>query len=736
MTVVPAVCAFVACVMCACVVVDARATTRHEVERNATRSVSIDQILSYFNVESLRNNFKKAGVRTLGDAEHFMQQGDMKRFGFKNNIDRIRARHAVHRALASNVTFANDTGVVESAPWTDSYYQMASTAPRIHSYEDLAAVLGVDNVRDLADRFAMRGVRTGGEPYDLVIGIMSARNEFAVRQLLRTTWAHETTGARVLIRFWIGWEACHVPAHKVRSFECMVKPDTEAPTDAEKREGRTQMFRTTARLLDEAKYYGDIAFLDMQDYYRNLPEKLVRGVEWFGERVKFDWLMKIDVDCFVNMKKLLQFLSRPNWNDVAATKKVWAATLRGPGQVARGGKWAEKKYELNKYPKFANQITLITSALADVIVRNERDLMRYQGEDTSLAIWMLAFDIEKRDVRALNKCNQLACFVGHNKPNQKLVQYYQQYVGALRSTVQQASAGAQVSPEEAYESLEEEIVHAPPLQLSGEPDAVAFCDRSSHLRGWSQRAFLLQDQKMLACLPAKTACTVTKRALMRIRGRSDWRDGDPHNPAKNGLHPLCRRSDDDEQALAKRVLADDTYFRFTVVRHPVERFVSAYFNKARDTNYIRRYAPFRKWAKTRVITINNVLNWVERGLHQRHSEHLDEHFAPQSRCCAMDHLPLDTFHIVHHDRMADEFRQLYDAYFNSTSHVLEPLDRNVARRAERLMLDTIETIHDNVSMHRGDERAPENVLSDEQWRRIEEIYNADYERFGFRRKYG
>lgn len=696
---------------------------------NGVRDMPLDDILEYFQLTHLSKNFANAGAYTLGDVETMMRNGHMGLFKFNNNFDRVRARHAIHKATHSDIKISNNGTAVGPVPWQDTYYNRAKGANRITSPKHLARIIGVDDIHTIMENSAIRGVRGIHEhPYDLVVGAMSSRDEFATRQLLRTTWAHDATSERVLIRFWIGIDACDIPPDKRQKFDCVKQKNVEVVTDVDRRRQHTENLKVTARLLDEAEYYGDIAFLDMRDYYRTLPEKLIRGVEWFVNRVNFKWAMKIDVDCFLNVNKMLAHLGSPNWRD-AWQDKVWGAALRGPGPVHRDGKWAEKHYELKQYPKFHHQISVLSAGLCKVLVRNAEDWFRYQGEDTSLAIWMLGFRVQKRDVKAMNKCNQLSCFTGHDNPNQKIIEHYQKFVGPLQSAVVPMPPEKRKPLPQALPALhvDDQSHH---ILLDDTPDAVSFCDRSAHLRGWSQRAFLLEEPRILACLPAKTACTVTKRAMMRVNGRQDWRKADPHNPSTNGLRRLCSTSNDKTQAVASQVLNDPSYLRFTVVRHPIERFVSAYFNKAVDSDYIRRYPPYKKWSKTRKITIESVLNWLERHQENGQLQDVDEHFAPQSACCAVDTLPVHTFEVIRHDHMVEEMTRMFDTFLMRTANSTH-VNSGTTRRARRQILSTIESTHDNVSMHKSDSRSPQQVLSHDQVQRLEVIYRSDFLRFGF-----
>lgn len=63
------------------------------------------------------------------------------------------------------------------------------------------------------------------------------------------------------------------------------------------------------------------------------------------------------------------------------------------------GKWAEPSYESITYPPFAcGSGYVITRPVVDWIVRNSNDLKVYQGEDTSMGIWLAAIGVVMKQV--------------------------------------------------------------------------------------------------------------------------------------------------------------------------------------------------------------------------------------------------------------------------------------------------------------------------------------------------
>jgi hypothetical protein len=107
------------------------------------------------------------------------------------------------------------------------------------------------------------------------------------------------------------------------------------------------------------------------------------------------------------------------------------------------------------------------------------------------------------------------------------------------------------------------------------PDLTPF-----HKRWPNDQVFTVENARILYIPIAKNACSSLKRLMVELSdlpGRDAMLKGDIHSAtdkARNGI----QLKDRDENA-ARRLLADPGYLRFTVLREPFDRLVSAYLEK-------------------------------------------------------------------------------------------------------------------------------------------------------------
>lgn len=123
-----------------------------------------------------------------------------------------------------------------------------------------------------------------GQPF-LVILVASSPWDVAARQAIRITWGSRGSwwGQRVLTLFLLG---------------------KDSPREDE---------QTALSVEDESVLYGDIIRQDFVDTYDNLTLKTIMGFQWLSEfcpNARF--VMKTDVDSFVNTPNLVRFLLRLN----------------------------------------------------------------------------------------------------------------------------------------------------------------------------------------------------------------------------------------------------------------------------------------------------------------------------------------------------------------------------------------------------------------------------------------
>ncbi|RWS07339.1 UDP-GalNAc:beta-1:3-N-acetylgalactosaminyltransferase 2-like protein [Dinothrombium tinctorium] len=139
-----------------------------------------------------------------------------------------------------------------------------------------------------------------------------------------------------------------------------------------------------SRLKNEIKAHNDILIVNTQDIYRHLPEKLLLFMNLMVENHNFNYMLKTDDDCFLNIPLISHELLNLSFEE-----KTWWANFRKFWAVDLYGKWSESEYEAPAYPPFAcGSGYLITSFLVNWIVINKNFLHRFQGEDVSMGIWL------------------------------------------------------------------------------------------------------------------------------------------------------------------------------------------------------------------------------------------------------------------------------------------------------------------------------------------------------------
>lgn len=136
----------------------------------------------------------------------------------------------------------------------------------------------------------------------------------------------------------------------------------------------------------EGNTHKDILFVNITDTYRNLPLKLLYFHKWVQSEIDVQFVMKTDDDCFVSVDSILAELS-----SLPKQTKVWWGNFRDNWFVERFGKWAEKYYRASEYPSFAcGSGNVVSKDISIWLARNIGILFPYQGEDTSMGIWLSA----------------------------------------------------------------------------------------------------------------------------------------------------------------------------------------------------------------------------------------------------------------------------------------------------------------------------------------------------------
>ena len=146
----------------------------------------------------------------------------------------------------------------------------------------------------------------------------------------------------------------------------------------------------------ERESHGDIIILpDHKEDYHNLTRKTLRLIQWASENIKFKYLMKSDDDSYVLVAALLKML-----RNKVVTKPIYFGLITKYGRPIKNprSKWVENNWKLcMTYLPFAHGPGYVMSyelvkGISDASY--EVDFRMYNNEDTSLALWIVPFDIE------------------------------------------------------------------------------------------------------------------------------------------------------------------------------------------------------------------------------------------------------------------------------------------------------------------------------------------------------
>ncbi|XP_070571047.1 UDP-GalNAc:beta-1,3-N-acetylgalactosaminyltransferase 2-like isoform X2 [Ptychodera flava] len=144
------------------------------------------------------------------------------------------------------------------------------------------------------------------------------------------------------------------------------------------------------QLREEITKFNDIILVNEIDIYRNIPKKMLHFYKWTSEHVSFDFLLKTDDDCYIDMTAILQTVHRRN---LKKHTRIWWSQFRKHWEINHYGKWTDFAYTASEYPAFAcGSGYVLSSDLVEWISDNSMHLYAYQGEDTSLGIWLSALN--------------------------------------------------------------------------------------------------------------------------------------------------------------------------------------------------------------------------------------------------------------------------------------------------------------------------------------------------------
>ena len=155
----------------------------------------------------------------------------------------------------------------------------------------------------------------------------------------------------------------------------------------------------TQKLETEEK----VVLLDVMDHYHGLTKKLKYSLKWAYESIDFEtsshpnssivdsvtpkWVLKIDDDVILRAKSYEENLI----NRYPNTKYLYFGRFQFRTKpVLKEGKWAEKKYQKDHYPVYAEGNTgyTISTDILKYLIQNFKNIKEYQNEDASMGIWL------------------------------------------------------------------------------------------------------------------------------------------------------------------------------------------------------------------------------------------------------------------------------------------------------------------------------------------------------------
>ena len=211
-------------------------------------------------------------------------------------------------------------------------------------------------------KMQLRGVPSTKLQFDLVVLVLSARENRAVRDAIRRTWAHGHPN----VYFVVGRE-CPYSKEDREPWTCTPKPNA------------------VRQHMDDVESSSDMIVVDVVDVYRNLALKLRAAYDWVLENTKAKYTLKIDDDCLVRVDALNKWLH----NRTARPYEIIAAGYARNAYVFRSGKWKEQLFQGRVYPPFPSGAGhMISRPVLEYLYAHPYTWVSYQGEDTSVGIWI------------------------------------------------------------------------------------------------------------------------------------------------------------------------------------------------------------------------------------------------------------------------------------------------------------------------------------------------------------
>ena len=151
------------------------------------------------------------------------------------------------------------------------------------------------------------------------------------------------------------------------------------------------------------------------------------------------------------------------------------------------------------------------------------------------------------------------------------------------------------------------------------------------------RMFVSHKEKLLYVPIAKCACTSAKRMMVELSALPD-----ADVIMEQGVHRVAdnfktgAKLNDYDSATIEQVLRSDDYFKFTIIRDPIRRLISAYtekflYNRNEPGNQVHTLHPLQTVRCTSQVDFNQGISFRDFAEYLLHCDpmRLDTHWAPQ-----------------------------------------------------------------------------------------------------------
>lgn len=158
-----------------------------------------------------------------------------------------------------------------------------------------------------------------------------------------------------------------------------------------------------AQLLAEQRNYQDLLNVGHPESYHSLTYKLHFSYQFVVSKLpRAEWLVKIDDDSMGRLPEIRDYLTTFN----PSIPMVLGEIVVG-SPVHKTGKWADLKYPKTVYPNWAKGSTgHVVSRPVAAYLADLKEVVYYQGEDTSMGIWLDESPLQVRWIHS-------AYFVNH-----------------------------------------------------------------------------------------------------------------------------------------------------------------------------------------------------------------------------------------------------------------------------------------------------------------------------------